>query len=51
MLQTCAITGHRPTRFKWKYDENNNSCKRLKKRMRDQFVLLYELTWKTCSHQ
>ncbi len=42
MLQTCAITGHRPTRFKWKYDENNNSCKRLKKRMRDQFVLLYE---------
>lgn len=42
MLQTCAITGHRPTRFKWKYDENNNGCKRLKKRMRDQFVLLYE---------
>ena len=41
MLQTCAITGHRPTRFKWKYDENNNGCKRLKKRMRDQFVLLY----------
>ena len=42
MLQTCAITGHRPARFKWKYDENNNGCKRLKKRMRDQFVLLYE---------
>lgn len=42
MLLTCAITGHRPTRFKWKYDENNNGCKRLKKRMRDQFILLYE---------
>lgn len=42
MLQTCAITGHRPARFKWKYNENNNGCKRLKKRMRDQFVLLYE---------
>lgn len=42
MLQTCAITGHRPTRFKWKYNENNNGCKRLKKRMQDQFVLLYE---------
>lgn len=42
MLLTCAITGHRPNRFKWKYNENNNGCKRLKKRMRDQFVLLYE---------
>lgn len=41
-LQSCAITGHRPTRFKWKYNENNNGCKRLKKRMRDQFILLYE---------
>ena len=42
MLQTCAVTGYRPTRFKWKYDENNTGCKRLKKWMRDQFVLLYE---------
>ena len=42
MMLTCAVTGHRPTRFKWKYNENNNGCKRLKKRMRDQFVLLYE---------
>ncbi|WP_243152344.1 SLOG family protein [Pseudoflavonifractor sp. 524-17] len=42
MLSTCAITGHRPARFKWKYNENNNGCKRLKKRMRDQFALLYE---------
>ena len=42
MLLSCAITGHRPTRFRFKYDENNNGCKRLKKRMRDQFMLLYE---------
>ncbi len=42
MMLTCAVTGHRPTRFKWKYNESNNGCKRLKKRMRDQFVLLYE---------
>ena len=42
MLLTCVITGHCPTRFKWKSDENNNGCKRLKKRMRDQFILLYE---------
>ena len=41
-LHTCAVVGHRPTRFKWKYKENNNGCKRLKKRMQDQFVLLYE---------
>lgn len=41
-LHSCAITGHRPTRFKWKYNENNNGCKRLKKRIRDQIVLLYE---------
>jgi len=40
--KTCAITGHRPTRFKWKYNENNTGCKRLKRRLRDQFILLYE---------
>lgn len=39
---SCAVTGHRPTRFKWKYKENNNGCRRLKRRMRDQFILLYE---------
>ena len=42
MLKTCAITGHRPTRFKFKYNENYAGCKRLKKRLHDQFVLLYE---------
>ena len=41
-LHTCAVTGHRPTRFKWKYNENNNGYKRLKKRMHDQFIVLYE---------
>lgn len=41
-LHTCAVTGHRPTRFKWKYNENNNGCKRLKRRMHDQFIVLYE---------
>ena len=40
--KTCAITGHRPTRFKWKYNENNNGCKRLKRRLKEQFVLFYE---------
>lgn len=41
-MTTCAITGHRPTRFKFKYQENNTGCKRLKKRLHDQFVQLYE---------
>lgn len=41
-MEACAITGHRPTRFKFKYKEDTAGCKRLKKRLRDQFVLLYE---------
>ena len=41
-MKSCAITGHRPTRFKFKYNENYAGCKRLKKRLHDQFILLYE---------
>lgn len=41
-LKSCAITGHRPTRFKFKYKEDTAGCKRLKKRLRDQFTQLYE---------
>lgn len=41
-MKTCAITGHRATRFKFKYNENYAGCKRLKKRLHDQFILLYE---------
>ena len=39
--KSCAIIGHRPTRFKFKYNENDSRCKRLKKRLREQFVELY----------
>ncbi len=42
MLRSCGVVGHHPTRFKWKYQENNTGCKRLKKRMRDQLELLYQ---------
>ena len=42
MLKSCAITGHRPTRFKFKYNEDYSGCKRLKKRLHDQFAALYE---------
>ena len=41
-MKTCAITGHRATRFKFKYNENYAGYKRLKKRLHDQFILLYE---------
>lgn len=40
--KTCAITGHRPNRFPWKYKENNTGCKRLKKRIHDQIITLYD---------
>ena len=41
-MEACAITGHRPTRFKFKYKEDTTGCKRLKKRLREQFINLYE---------
>ena len=41
-MKTCAITGHRFSRFKFKLQDTNTACKRLKKRLHDQFVLLYE---------
>ena len=40
--KVCAITGHRPTRFKWKYNENNNGCRRLKRRLKEQLAALYD---------
>lgn len=33
---SCAITGHRPTRFKFKYCEDNNGCVQLKKRLKNK---------------
>ena len=41
-MEACAITGHRPTRFKFKYKEDTAGCKRLKKCLQDQFALLYQ---------
>lgn len=41
-MEACAVTGHRPTRFKFGYKEHYAGCKRLKKRLRDQFALLYQ---------
>lgn len=40
-MKVCAITGHRPTRFKFKYKEDHTGCKRLKRRLEEQFAILY----------
>lgn len=40
--KACAITGHRPSRFKWRYNESDNGYKRLKRRLKEQFIQLYE---------
>lgn len=40
-MKSCAITGQRPSKFKFKSDETQTGCKRLKKRLHDQFISLY----------
>jgi len=40
-MKVCAITGHRPSRFKFKLKENQSGCRRLKKRIQEQCELLY----------
>lgn len=42
-ISSCAITGHRPTRFKFKYNENNSGCIQLKKRLKKQLICLYNM--------
>lgn len=43
MKQTaCAVTGHRPTRFRFKYNEDYSLCKKLKRSMLEQFKKLYD---------
>lgn len=41
-MQSCVIIGDKPTRFKFGYKENYAGCKRLKKRLQEQFTELYE---------
>lgn len=38
----CAVTGHHPSRFKFKYNENYSLCKKLKRTMLEQFKKLYD---------
>ena len=36
----CAFTGHRPQRFRFKYDETHPDCVRIKKVLREQIEIL-----------
>lgn len=40
-MKSCAITGPKPTRFKFKYKEENSLCRKIKKAMLRQFRRLY----------
>lgn len=42
MVYTCAITALRPNCFKFKYKENHTGCKRLKRRLEEEFKHLYQ---------
>lgn len=38
----CAVAGHRPSRFKFKYSEDYSLCKKIKRAMLEQFKRLYD---------
>ena len=38
----CAITGHRPSRFKFKYSEDYALCKKIKANMLEVFRKLHD---------
>lgn len=40
-ILACAVIGHKPTRFKFKYKENYSLCKKIKNAMTEQFKILY----------
>lgn len=42
MSKACAVTGHRPTRFKFKYNEDYALCKKIKKAILDEFKRMYD---------
>lgn len=42
MVKACAVTGHRPTRFKFKYQEDYSLCKKIKRVMSEQLKIFYD---------
>lgn len=45
---SCVITGHRPTRFKFKYNEKDKRCQRIKKCLQEQLIRLYNQGVRSC---
>ncbi|MEA5038585.1 MAG: SLOG family protein [Clostridiaceae bacterium] len=41
-ISSCAITGHRPTRFKFKYREDYSLCKKIKRSLTAQIEKAYQ---------
>ena len=40
-MESCAVAGPKPTRFKFGYKEDNSLCRKIKKAMLQQFRRLY----------
>ena len=40
-MESCAVAGPKPTRFKFEYKEDNSLCRKIKKAMLRQFRRLY----------
>lgn len=38
--KSCAFTGHRPSKFPWRYDEADSRCVALKEKLTDQLTKL-----------
>lgn len=47
-MLSCAITGHRPTRFKFKYNEKHTLCQQIKNAMLDVFRTLHDENGVVC---
>lgn len=41
-IQSCAFTGHRPSKFPWKYNQNDGRCVALKAVLTEQIAALAE---------
>lgn len=41
-MKSCAVIGAPPSQFKFKYNEKHTAYKRLKRVIREQFILLYQ---------
>ena len=42
MNTACAFTGHRPSKFPWRYDETDSRCVALKEELTGQITKLAE---------